>query len=68
MSYMSLEKVRDRIVLWFKSEGGMDDQSNEVNSFVAEQFKNELNPSGMLSVQYSLICQGKPIDLQQLFK
>jgi len=50
MSYMSLDKVKDRVVLWFKSEGGMDDKSDEVSSFVADQFKNELNPNGMLSV------------------
>lgn len=70
---MTIDKVRERIVQWFLTESvtrasGERSQSQQINTFVAEQFKNELSPNGMLSAQYNLIQQGKAINLQQLFK
>ena len=69
MSYMSIEKVKERIVQWFKSEAGYDEEEGmKTTEFVANQFANELTQTGMLSVQYKLIQSGQPINLQQLFK
>jgi hypothetical protein len=66
---MSIEKVQERIVQWFLSESGGDSKdSMKIDTFVGEQFKNELNPKGMLSSYYNLIKSGKPINLQVLFK
>lgn len=49
-SYMSIEKVRERIVQWFMSESGDKGESQAaIDMFIADQFKNELNPNGMLS-------------------
>lgn len=69
MSFMTIDKVKERIVQWFKSEAGYDEEDNKQNQdFVAQQFASELNQNGMLSVQYKLIQEGQPINLQQLFK
>lgn len=65
---MDLEKVQELIIKWFKSEAGIEEDSKEINEFVADQFKKELKPKGILSAHYNLIMQGKPIYLQQLFK
>lgn len=74
MSQMSIEKVKERIVQWFATDSitrksGADIRdSQQMDTFVADQFKNELKADGMLSAQYKLIESGKPINLQHLFK
>lgn len=70
---MTIDKVREKIVQWFVTESltrsdGDRTQSQKIDTFIADQFKNELKPNGLLSAQYKLINQGKPINLQQLFK
>ena len=36
MSYMTLEKVQERIVQWFQSERGVTDEIEETTMFVAD--------------------------------